>query len=60
MLLSSQRPTSESDHPAGAVVVLRGRPFAVLGFTVHGDRIVEIDAIVGAERVARIASAVLN
>jgi RNA polymerase sigma factor (sigma-70 family) len=45
---------------AGAVVVLRGRPFAVLGFTVHGDRIVEIDAIVGAERVARIASAVLD
>lgn len=45
---------------AGAVVVLRGKPFAVLGFTVHGDRIVEIDAIVGAERVARVASAVLN
>jgi RNA polymerase sigma-70 factor (ECF subfamily) len=45
---------------AGAVVVLRGRPFAVLGFTVHGDRIVEIGAIVGAERVRRIASAVLG
>jgi RNA polymerase sigma-70 factor (ECF subfamily) len=45
---------------AGAVVVLRGKPFAVLGFTVQGDRIVEIDAIVGAERVARIASAVLD
>lgn len=45
---------------AGAVVVLRGRPFAVLGFTVQGDRIVEIDAIVGAERVRRIASAVLG
>jgi RNA polymerase sigma factor (sigma-70 family) len=45
---------------AGAVVVLRGRPFAVLGFTVHGDQIVEIDAIGGAERVRRIASAVLD
>jgi RNA polymerase sigma factor (sigma-70 family) len=45
---------------AGAVVVLRGRPFAVIGFTVRGDTIVEIDAIVGAERVRRIASAVLD
>ncbi len=45
---------------AGAVVTLRGRPFAILGFTVRGDRIVEIDAILGAERVGRIASAVLG
>ena len=45
---------------AGAVIVLRGRPFAVLGFTVHGDKIVEIDAIAGAERVRRIAAAVLG
>jgi RNA polymerase sigma factor (sigma-70 family) len=45
---------------AGAVVVLRGRPFAVLGFTVRAGRIVEIDAIAGAERVRRVASAVLE
>jgi hypothetical protein len=45
---------------AGAVATLRGRPFAVLGFIVRGDRIVEIDAIVGSERVRRIAAAVLN
>jgi RNA polymerase sigma factor (sigma-70 family) len=45
---------------AGAVVVLRGRPFAVLGFTVHGDKIIEIGAIVGAERVQRIAATVLD
>ena len=45
---------------AGAVVVLRGRPFAVIGFTVHGDKIVEIDGIVGPERVRRIAAAVLD
>jgi RNA polymerase sigma-70 factor (ECF subfamily) len=45
---------------AGAVIILRGRPFAVLGFTVRGDKIVEIDAIAGAERVRRIASAVLD
>jgi len=45
---------------AGAVVVLRGRPFAVLGFTVHGDKIVEIDGIGGPERVRRIAAAILD
>ena len=45
---------------AGAVVTLRGRPFAVIGFTVHNDKIVEIDGIVGAERVRRIAAALLD
>jgi RNA polymerase sigma factor (sigma-70 family) len=45
---------------AGAVVTVRGRPFAVIGFTVRGDRIVEIDAILGEERVRRIAAAVLD
>ena len=45
---------------AGAVIVLRGRPFAVLAFTVRNDRIVEIDAIAGAERVRRIAASVLG
>ena len=45
---------------AGAVIVLRGRPFAVLGFSVRRGKIVEIDAIAGAKRVRRIASAVLD
>jgi RNA polymerase sigma-70 factor (ECF subfamily) len=45
---------------AGALVTVRGRPFAVMAFTVRGGRIVEIDAIVGAERVGRLASAVLD
>src|SRR5262245_39912710 len=45
---------------AGAVITVRGRPFAVLGFTVRDGRIVEIDGIVGSERVGRIAAAVLN
>ena len=45
---------------AGAVIVLRGRPFAVLAFTVRDGRIVEIDAIAGSERVRRIAAAVLD
>jgi RNA polymerase sigma-70 factor (ECF subfamily) len=45
---------------AGAVVTVAGRPFAVLGFTVAGGRIVEIDAIADPDRVRRIAAAVLH
>lgn len=44
----------------GAVVTVRGRPFAILGFTVSRGRIVEIDAIGDPERVGRIAAAVLT
>jgi hypothetical protein len=39
---------------------VRGRPFAVMGFTVAGGRIVEIDAIADPDRVRRIAAAVLD
>ena len=53
------RPVVVNGSP-GAVVILRGRPFAVLAFTVRGDRIVEIGAIAGPERVRRIAAAVLD
>ena len=45
---------------AGVVVTVRGRPFAVMGFTVSGGKIVEIDAITDPERVRRIAAAVLS
>jgi RNA polymerase sigma-70 factor (ECF subfamily) len=45
---------------AGAVITVRGRPFAVMGFTVRDGRIVEIDAIADPERVARVAAAVLT
>jgi RNA polymerase sigma factor (sigma-70 family) len=45
---------------AGVVVTVRGRPIAVMGFTVTGGKIVEIDAIANPERVRRIAAAVLN
>jgi RNA polymerase sigma-70 factor (ECF subfamily) len=44
---------------AGVVITLRGRPHAVMAFTVAGDKIVEIDAIVDPERVSRVAAAVL-
>ena len=45
---------------AGVVVTVRGRPFAVMGFTVAEGKIVEIDAIADPERVRRIAAAVLR
>jgi RNA polymerase sigma factor (sigma-70 family) len=44
---------------AGGVILVRGRPFAVMGFTVRNGKIVEIDAIQDPERVGRIAAAVL-
>jgi Sigma-70, region 4/SnoaL-like domain len=36
---------------AGVVVVVDGRPFAVIGFTVSGSKIVEIDAIIDPDRI---------
>jgi RNA polymerase sigma factor (sigma-70 family) len=45
---------------AGAVVTVRGRPIAVLGFIVTDGRIIEIDAIADPDRVRRIAAAVLG
>jgi RNA polymerase sigma factor (sigma-70 family) len=47
------------DGAAGAVITMRGRPFAILAFTVVDGRIVAIDSIVDAERVRRIAALVL-
>jgi ketosteroid isomerase-like protein len=44
----------------GGVVLVRGRPFAVMAFTVRNGRIVEIDAIQDPDRVERIAGAVLG
>ena len=43
---------------AGVVVTLGERPITVMGFTVAGGRIVEIDAIADPERIRRIAAAV--
>src|SRR6516162_7158079 len=39
---------------AGVVITRRGRPHAVMAFTVAGGRIVEIDALVDPERVGRV------
>jgi hypothetical protein len=63
--LMAALPTAEL-HPAlvngaaGMVVTVRGRPFAVMGFTVVDGMIVEIDAIADPQRVRRIAAAVLG
>jgi RNA polymerase sigma-70 factor (ECF subfamily) len=43
----------------GVVVTVRGRPFVIMGFSVSGGRIVEIDVIGDPERVRRVASAFL-
>jgi RNA polymerase sigma factor (sigma-70 family) len=45
---------------AGVVVTLRGRPAAVLGFTIAGGKIAEIDAIADPERVRTITGDVLR
>ncbi len=45
---------------AGVVVTVRGRPYAVMGFTVTESKIVEIDAIADPERVKRIAATVVS
>jgi len=45
---------------AGMVITAKGRPFAVMGFTVVDGRIVAIDAIADPERVRRIAAGVLD
>jgi RNA polymerase sigma-70 factor (ECF subfamily) len=44
---------------AGVIVIVHGRPFTIMGFTVSGGRIVEIDGWADRERVRRIAAAVL-
>jgi RNA polymerase sigma-70 factor (ECF subfamily) len=53
-------------HPAlvngapGMVITLRGRPFALMAFTVVDDKIVEIDAFADSERISHLAEAVLG
>ena len=45
---------------AGVVVTVNGRPASVMGFTVAGGKIAEIDAIADPVRVRRIAAGVLS
>jgi RNA polymerase sigma-70 factor, ECF subfamily len=43
----------------GVVITVRGRPFSLMSFTVAGDKIIEISAIVDPERVGKIAAPIL-
>lgn len=45
---------------AGVVITLRGKPYALMAFTVSEGKIVEIDAIGDGDRVGRLAAAVLS
>jgi RNA polymerase sigma factor (sigma-70 family) len=45
---------------AGVVVAPRGRPFSVMGFTVAGGRIVEIDALSDPARLSRLHLTVIE
>jgi RNA polymerase sigma factor (sigma-70 family) len=45
---------------AGVVITVGGRPFAVMGFTVADDKIIEINAIADPDRIQRIAADVLD
>jgi hypothetical protein len=44
---------------AGVVITLRGRPHAVMAFTVAEGKIVEIDTVADPERFAKLAAPVL-
>ena len=39
---------------AGVIVTLRGQPFAIMGFTVHQDKIVEIDILADPDRLRQV------
>jgi RNA polymerase sigma factor (sigma-70 family) len=45
---------------AGVVFAPRGQPFAVIGFTIRGDKIVEIDVLADPERLRQLDLAVLD
>ena len=45
---------------AGVVVAPRGKPFSVMGFTVSGGKIVEVDALADPERLSRLDLTVLD
>ena len=42
------------------VVTVDGRPISVMGFTVVGDKVVEIDALLDPERLGRLDLAFLD
>ena len=53
------RPVLVNGAP-GVVVLIAGRPFSLMSFTVADGRIAEIDAIADPERISRVAAGVLS
>jgi hypothetical protein len=53
------RPALVNGAP-GTVVILGGRPVAVVGFTVSGGKVAAIDVLADPERLARLDLAVLD
>lgn len=45
---------------AGVVITLGGQPVAVMGFTVSGGKVVEINSIVDPDRIRRLDLSVLS
>jgi hypothetical protein len=45
---------------AGVVITLGGQPVAVMGFTVSGGKVVEINSIVDPDRIRRLDLSVLG
>lgn len=44
---------------AGVVIIMRGRPFAIMAFTISEDRIVEIDSVGDPDRVKKLTADLL-
>jgi RNA polymerase sigma-70 factor (ECF subfamily) len=40
------------DGAAGVVVMVDGEPFSIMGFTVRGDRVAEVDVLADPDRLA--------
>jgi RNA polymerase sigma-70 factor (ECF subfamily) len=45
---------------AGTVTLRDGKPFSIVGFTIRGGRIVEMDILADPERLARVDLTVLD
>lgn len=54
------RPPCAGNGATRMVVIVAGRPFAVMGFAVVKGKSVEIDAIAEPKRLRRIAAAILT
>jgi hypothetical protein len=56
----SSLPPAMVNGAAGVVVAPRGKPYAVMGFTVRGGKIVEIDILADPERLSQLDLSALD